>query len=312
MTDSTNFFDDLTKEERDLAFRIFTKPKSQFRELIVEEMSRIWDADPRSEGRSDKRWHVQRGISGGWLFDQAFEEIRSQWVEQGIWKNSWDRDEQGPTSDDSWKHEDPLPDLPPNNGVGTRFQPGWRAELVREREASRPINQFFYQVKKEQERLVAPHDGSLESSPPDISSLAYDIVRGTWTAKHIWDEDWGVLPGLIWRHEKPFDLAAFGAKVPEETPPIIGSGLTTAPPHRLSESEPELEDGDNDDDGDDDKVPFALIPGHKPYRYILKTPDDVDPPPQYEKKDAEEFVLSKPPPKRARRARKDKTIQATA
>lgn len=95
--------------------------------------------------------------------------------------------------------------------------------MARQREASRPINMFLYQVTNECERLAdaamaaAPagdddDDPAVAAAASDINTQAYDRVRSRWVARHIWDDGWGVLPGMTWRHEKPLpELVATGA-----------------------------------------------------------------------------------------------------
>ncbi|KAI4148039.1 MAG: hypothetical protein LQ340_005266 [Diploschistes diacapsis] len=106
----------------------------------------------------------------------------------------------------------------------------------REREASRPFHQFVYQVSKErewiQEVINAPKSFVIGSSdlnvqtviralaktgwsynesttqtsipdPPDINTMAYEMVKDSWKKKGVWNEKWGVLPGMSWKHEKP-------------------------------------------------------------------------------------------------------------
>ncbi|KAI0165194.1 hypothetical protein GGR52DRAFT_575286 [Hypoxylon sp. FL1284] len=189
-------------------------PKQQFADLVLEEMSRIWDSDPRARGRTDKSTYVNEWVRSGWLYDRAREEVQAQWVEQGIWKESWTDLELGPPYTDSWKHEETVSTnnspSPSSAAPGARWRPRWRAaETARQREASRPINMFLYQVISEHERLSAGRGrgrAQREDRPPpddDINTRAYGAVRARWAARHVWDDGWGVLPGMMWRHEKP-------------------------------------------------------------------------------------------------------------
>lgn len=41
------------------------------------------------------------------------------------------------------------------------------------------------------------------SIPRDINSRAYERVRAAWTKRGVWNEQWGVLPGMAWKHEQP-------------------------------------------------------------------------------------------------------------
>ncbi len=35
--------------------------------------------------------------------------------------------------------------------------------------------------------------------------MAYERVKSIWTRRGIWWERWGVLPGMSWKHELPFE-----------------------------------------------------------------------------------------------------------
>ena len=43
------------------------------------------------------------------------------------------------------------------------------------------------------------------STPPDINTTAYKRVKSAWTKRRIWNTKWGVLPGMSWKHEQPFE-----------------------------------------------------------------------------------------------------------
>ncbi|KAI1413473.1 hypothetical protein F5Y13DRAFT_189378 [Hypoxylon sp. FL1857] len=193
-----------SEEELKHYWRLNSTPRNQFDDLILEEMSRTWDADPKRRG-SDKNLYIHRGIQGGYLYNQAFEEVKAQWVEQGIWRESWGLNGKGPAATDRWKHEERLQcvfDEAVNKpGYEARYRPKWKAEVIHQHEASRPIHQFIYQMGNERERLAAGKEGE---DAGDISSDAYHIVRMRWADRHIWDEGWSVLPGMTWQHEKPY------------------------------------------------------------------------------------------------------------
>ncbi|KAI1769853.1 hypothetical protein F4818DRAFT_446838 [Hypoxylon cercidicola] len=224
----------ISDDELEVAWRDRSLPKQQFADLILEEMGRIWNADPRSEGRTDRHLHVNRRIRGGWLYDRAREEVQAQWVEQGIWKDSWEHMELGPPYTDTWKHEtqlsfDPLDASSAAGQISSteaRSRPRWRAEMLRQREASRPINMFLYQVTNECERLSDQARGDPAAAASDINSQAYGRVRARWVARHIWDDGWGVLPGMSWPHEKPLPGGSGSGSKPERE--SSGEGETMA------------------------------------------------------------------------------------
>jgi hypothetical protein len=39
----------------------------------------------------------------------------------------------------------------------------------------------------------------------DINTQAYNWVRESWIWQGIWSNRWGILPGMFWKHELPFD-----------------------------------------------------------------------------------------------------------
>ncbi|KAI1734088.1 hypothetical protein F4680DRAFT_471394 [Xylaria scruposa] len=74
----------------------------------------------------------------------------------------------------------------------------------REREASRPFYQFVYQLSKEREKIQQQlrHNGETITDPDDISTIAYEATKNIWIKRGIWDEKWGIMPGMSWRHEQ--------------------------------------------------------------------------------------------------------------
>lgn len=153
--------------------------------------------------------------------------VKERWVEQGIWNVKW-----GPGMPTGlWKHEEPLdlksesdseddPDTQaksifsgearpqaPNSEDKMRRLAERQILREREREASRPFNQFVYQVSAERERIrskrrPAEHDAL---DPVDINSRAYESVKVTWVKRGIWNHRWGILPGMNWKHEEDLD-----------------------------------------------------------------------------------------------------------
>ncbi|KAI0157980.1 hypothetical protein GGR52DRAFT_586762 [Hypoxylon sp. FL1284] len=145
------------------------------------------------------------------------ENIRARWAEQGIWNENWNSRAHG-----IWKHEEPLPKPAPqyplkskNSAFLTKTQrrrkdkfrkpikPQPREPL--ERQASRPLHQFFYQVTLASEQIQ--HElrmkGVSNYAPGNINSRAYRRVKETWVRRGIWDAKWIILPGKVWKHERP-------------------------------------------------------------------------------------------------------------
>ncbi|KAI4206062.1 MAG: hypothetical protein LQ346_001305 [Caloplaca aetnensis] len=137
--------------------------------------------------------------------------IIRRWTEQGIWNSEWDPQDLWSAY---WKHEEPVeldpgsdhnsPSPPPifgerQEGVnGNRRKSKRREESAWEetqRQASRPRNQFHYQVVKEQERIGAT---------ASVRKKAYENVKQRWIDRGIWDSSWLRFPGMSWKHEKPW------------------------------------------------------------------------------------------------------------
>ncbi|XXG94773.1 hypothetical protein Hte_001031 [Hypoxylon texense] len=191
-------------------------PSNQFADQCHEEEQRILGADGSATLPDETR------LASLEIRKLAKETIKNRWVEQGIWSDKWkDADVW------RWKHEEPL-ELEPEleNNLGTedtthksssprkmrtlyprqpttsekqRATSERRAMLEWEREQSRPYYQFIFQVLKECERIQ--NGVLLVSDSPDINSRAYENVKNTWVRRGIWNRKWGVLPGMVWKHE---------------------------------------------------------------------------------------------------------------
>jgi hypothetical protein len=248
----------------------------------------------------DQLFEPYRGTgmaSHGPYWERARGIVKAEWVEQGIWDENWTQKPGG-----RWQYEkqpkratesESEADLQDEVGVGTSLSgpsPG-RAEpkpklpmsaeelrriaeqrherereWERQCEATRPLNQFIYQVLKSRERILYEMNhpkASVPSSPdviptlygptedepsiqqaitripadmshpepsmpyypfglgpryprtqinpitqqatlpipPDINTMAYERVKRKWIKRMIWDNRWGILPGMSWKHE---------------------------------------------------------------------------------------------------------------
>ncbi|KAK4233742.1 hypothetical protein C8A03DRAFT_38533 [Achaetomium macrosporum] len=130
----------------------------------------------------------------------AEEKVKMRWIEQGIW-----RDDTSPKQ--------------PTAAAKTKEM----GQDQREREASRPFYQFVYQVSKEREWIEEEEEeeeGTIEvttrvPAPCPANPFSYGAretpavpegrVKATWVKWGIWDAIWGVLPGMTWKHERPFE-----------------------------------------------------------------------------------------------------------
>ncbi|CAG8959870.1 hypothetical protein HYFRA_00013142 [Hymenoscyphus fraxineus] len=201
-------------------------PYNQFEQQVEEERKRIWDADLHG---------TQRIPLGSDPYTIATEVIKKRWIEQGIWKNTWNKFAAG-----RWKHEEPLeieseseseletagdletetsrapplfflvpkPELKPRqpkSDAEKRRTAERRVVREREREASRPYHQLIYQISKERERIQGEFANDGGADIADINTRAYENVMNTWTKRGLWNKKWGVLPGMSWKHEQPLE-----------------------------------------------------------------------------------------------------------
>ncbi|KAK8008125.1 hypothetical protein PG991_010676 [Apiospora marii] len=154
------------------------------------------------------------------------EAVKKRWVEQGIWNDNWEPEM--PTG--LWKHEEPLRLEPDSDSISdpetqarSLFSgparpkaPKNEEELQRladrqivrerEREASRPIHRFVYQVSAERDQIRSKAEVAEPDAldPADINTQAYNIVKDNWVKRGMWYHGWGMLPGMNWKHEKDF------------------------------------------------------------------------------------------------------------
>ncbi|ESZ94491.1 hypothetical protein SBOR_5139 [Sclerotinia borealis F-4128] len=191
----------------------------------------------------DEKWRIIHGnlnrtypLRGG-IDDPdkiARKNVTKRWVEQGIWNSKWNQSASG-----RWKHEEPLeseseseselelvtePEAGPPSPIFSFFpkkpQPIARQSKTvdemrqvaerrfiqkRERELSRPYHQFVYQISTERERIKEESTNREGIVTADINTRAYENVKNTWIKRSIWNKRWGVLPGMSWKHEHPFE-----------------------------------------------------------------------------------------------------------
>ncbi|CAL8578054.1 hypothetical protein XPA_003856 [Xanthoria parietina] len=160
----------------------------------------------------------------------AAEMVKKRWEEQGIWNDRWD------TLTDwcawRWKHEEAdtesesesihktgsgpcLPSLfkqtttPPSPVAKAKPQLTpteieQHEKLDRDREASRPINQFLYELARQRDLISGEPalQQAAVSAPLDINTKAYEAVKSSWVRDNVWDAEWGILPGMTWMHER--------------------------------------------------------------------------------------------------------------
>lgn len=218
-----------------------SEPHKQFSAQVEEERRRIWNAHPRTS------WMTLK--PGNTFSEEASENVKKSWVEQGIWNNKWNQFALG-----RWKHEEPL-QLESESETDSEAEPSppifsfflkesqlkprrpkseeekqriteRRVIREREREASRPYHQFVYQISKERKRIQgdSANEEGTGLGNADINTRAYEAVKDTWTKRGIWNEKWGILPGMSWKHEEPLeDDETAGCPAPQRSPVENGS-----------------------------------------------------------------------------------------
>lgn len=200
-----------------------SRPFFQFQDQVEEERVYTYGYDPRGDILSSHYRQTSHPV----LRSKATHIIKERWIEQGIWRDEWN----GGHPIGRWKHEEPVwdqarfeaelddcPVLEPKTpratttGLPTGKEETGGTEnrqLAKEREASRPCNQFRYQVEKEIERVEQEKGNEVrprrlfDQLQMDSKTLAHKIVRSLWVRRGIWDEAWGAMPGQSWKHERP-------------------------------------------------------------------------------------------------------------
>lgn len=130
--------------------------------------------------------------------------IRQRWIAQGIWHSSWLLDEQNCQVGEAWMHETAFIDDP----IGDPSNPKTDEQKAIELDASRPLTQFLYEIRREQEWYEECRIAGADNVPTmrsEIESRSYNTVVQRWKQYHIWDSRWGRLPGPAWRHEMPLE-----------------------------------------------------------------------------------------------------------
>ncbi|KAL8722086.1 MAG: hypothetical protein Q9225_001373 [Loekoesia sp. 1 TL-2023] len=159
--------------------------------------------------------------------------VRNDWVKQRIWKAEWgpawlkgadpgdnrwfysSQRTPGPSPFGLWSHEieqellppspEPTPESPQNLFAPQKPRVAPKRETVGPEirvSASRPTNQFRYQVAKET-RWLTDEPRYQNASVDEIEAQAYTNVKNAWKRWRIWMEEWGPIPGSAWAHEKP-------------------------------------------------------------------------------------------------------------
>jgi hypothetical protein len=161
-----------------------TLPRLQFDFQVAQELAEHRDEYPESCDFEDLAEH----------------NVRERWKEQNIWDEGWMVWPEG-----NWRHEEAFdPDVvsqPESPGRISKMTGPEIEQQELQRDASRPFAQFVYQVKWRSKQLQTA-SGGFDTSSLNVHSKAYEMVKETWIEWGIWDDNWGVLPGRSWSHER--------------------------------------------------------------------------------------------------------------
>ncbi|KAI1259900.1 hypothetical protein F5Y18DRAFT_432872 [Xylariaceae sp. FL1019] len=114
--------------------------------------------------------------------------VQNSWNERGIWNKSW--------NDGFFKSALKGLAIYP---LATNSADEWKPAKGSRRKASRPLEMFLAQLKHE--LSLNSHDGSGVHEQKNISTIICNRIKRQWKAWGIWEDEWGDLPGLKWRHQ---------------------------------------------------------------------------------------------------------------
>ena len=162
---------------------------------------------------------LQQPVIHDWE-EAAEANVRYRWVQQGLWDERWDDQ-----AYKIWKHEsqDSLPpeqasffvkdtvvsDLGlrrrrPQKDLEDEYQEAVKFAVEHEsRQSSRPCYQFVYQLCEERQWIKMGLSNAIQGADVDIDTRAYESVKSRWIRDGIWEDDWNLIPGVSWRHERP-------------------------------------------------------------------------------------------------------------
>jgi hypothetical protein len=163
--------------------------------------------------------------------------VRDRWKREGIWDDTW---KEGEEAEWRWKHE--------RTGFEFGSEHLFSITTLNLQDPSRPLSRFLNQVHQEIYKIwnemmqlvlkaVDPTDYGLESHSvmgcskaeatshlrDQISTQASRIVKERWKRWDLWDDNWGELPGLAWKHELPmgeFPFHIYSPNTPGPSKPL--------------------------------------------------------------------------------------------
>jgi len=151
------------------------------------------------------------------LEEAAEANVKYRWMQQGIWDDRWDIQ-----PGKIWKHESQ--DFPQSAGpshsvnggkLGTKKKAKYSdlqdeyQEIVRfavdsrQWQLSRPCHQFVHQFCEERQWMKMGLSKEGQDQHSNLDTRAYESVKSRWIRDGIWDDDWSLIPGVSWKHERP-------------------------------------------------------------------------------------------------------------
>ncbi|KAF2793599.1 hypothetical protein K505DRAFT_325359 [Melanomma pulvis-pyrius CBS 109.77] len=162
-----------------------------------EEWGSAW---PKGAKASDNRWVYSRQNTGGpspllrWGHEEELEPKPASEPELEAKREINIFDEWGqkePNSANEGSGHTSIPDVT-TEPAGT---------IKCDTSASRPYNQFLFQVSKESEWITDQLQYKRPTGMIDIDNMAYTSIKSNWLEDDIWNPEWGELPGMTWMHE---------------------------------------------------------------------------------------------------------------
>ncbi|WEW57730.1 hypothetical protein PRK78_003197 [Emydomyces testavorans] len=121
-----------------------------------------------------------------------------------------------------WKHEEPL-ELESESETDSEaeyslFSSRPKPRRPKSDEEKRRIAERRVIREREQRERIQDESPSGEGTGiglHDINTRAYENVKNIWTKRGIWNKRWGILPGMSWKHEEPFEDDTANAPAPQ-------------------------------------------------------------------------------------------------
>ena len=225
-------------------------PAAQFEQQVILETKRIEHEDGLDHFGKRLTLSHDRNLDSRWNSRNNIHEI---WSKMGIWAEEWTATDSMPLGYDvgrMWAHECSPPtsrsaspettqpkkllSIPMDSG-GWLYVKAYQKVNARDRQASKPVNQFLAQVDREKQWLTDELTWQPRQNNVDVDNLAHQEVKNRWIEDGIWSSDWenSDLPGEAWAHERynkeTVELIESHRKALEKGQPTTGSRHDRSP-----------------------------------------------------------------------------------